>query len=167
MPESIVVSDSTPLIHLARIGELEILRRIFRRVLIPVAVEKEIIEQGIDHADAESIRSAIGKWIDRGEPVSPEKVGAIARSARLHAGEIESIALALDVGAAALIMDEQLGVMYARSRGLRVFRTASVLLSAKKLGYIAHVGPKLDRLRESGFWLADRDYEAILRLAGE
>jgi len=46
MPDA--VSDSSPLIHLAKIEALEIISRLYSRILIPPAVWREVVEEVTD-----------------------------------------------------------------------------------------------------------------------
>ena len=88
----IVVSDSSPLISLARIGELEILRCLYGEILIPQAVWDEIVVEGEGRPGADEVRGS--GWI-RCEPVSNLHLARILRR-ELGAGEAEAIALAVE-----------------------------------------------------------------------
>jgi predicted nucleic acid-binding protein len=58
-----VVSNASPLINLARIGQLSLLPRIFSRVLIPEAVWQEVVVDGEDQPGAKEIHHAV--WVER------------------------------------------------------------------------------------------------------
>ena len=161
------MSDSTPLIHLARIRELKLLRQVFGRIFVPPAVHREVVDQGVGRSGVEEIRSATGDWIEVGRSPDAASAELLVQSLKLQLGEIESILLAQSASAGVVLMDEQLAVDYARKCGLKVVRTAALLIVAKREAYIESVRPRLDALRRSGSWLADRDYDAVLKLAGE
>ena len=57
-----VVADSSPLIALARIGQLNLLATLFRRILIPAEVHHEVTVAGMGLPGAEQVRSAA--WIE-------------------------------------------------------------------------------------------------------
>jgi len=56
-----VVSDSSPLIHLSKIGQLDILRELFGELIIPEAVYRECVMEGKNREDAKRIQNA--NWI--------------------------------------------------------------------------------------------------------
>ena len=88
-----VVSNSSPLIALSRIGRIELLPGLLREVWIPPAVEREVFDG-----------SATPDWI-RVTPLTTKLPPGLA-SVTLGAGEIEAIALATEVGAMWLILDD-------------------------------------------------------------
>ena len=99
--EEIIVADSSPLIGLARIRRLEILRQLARRVAVPPAVWKEIIG---DQPDASGARElAAVNWI---EVQAPYSAAVSALLAEVDPGEAEAIALATLLPAAVLLMDD-------------------------------------------------------------
>jgi hypothetical protein len=87
---------------------------------------------------------------------------------KLDAGEAEAIALASELGASLLLMDESDGRNEARSLGLTVTGTLGVLLRAKQTGVLAALKPVLDTLiQQHCFRLGRALYEQALRQAGE
>jgi hypothetical protein len=86
----------------------------------------------------------------------------------LDRGEAETIALALEVEADLVLLDEREGRRAAQRFGLRVLGVMGILLDAKSHGAIKAVRPHLDALRQTaGFYLADAVYDSVLLLAGE
>ena len=125
----IVVADTTPLNYLILIGEIEVLPRLYGRVVIPPAVHEELAHS---RAPA-SVRAWIGQQPDWLEILSPAPV-VDAALAGLDAGEREAIALAgqlsLSSDSIQLIVDELLGRREAERRGLPVIGTIGVLREA-------------------------------------
>lgn len=74
----------------------------------------------------------------------------------LDAGELESIALALESRADLVLLDEQAARGEARRLGLRVGGTLGVLVEARRRGYLRAVGPDVEALRRYGYWLSPR-----------
>lgn len=73
MLEGILVADSSPLIGLARIGQLEILRQLASKVVIPPAVRDEVILRNVEAPGAAVVRQA--HWIAVEAP-DPREVAA-------------------------------------------------------------------------------------------
>jgi predicted nucleic acid-binding protein len=82
-----VVADASPLIALHQIGQISLLERLFDRVLIPAAVVREVSPS----------LPALPTWIAAGDLTQP--IGSDILKASLGAGESETLALALEVGA--------------------------------------------------------------------
>lgn len=158
-----VVSDSTPLIHLAKMGRLKLLREFFGEIIIPEAVYRECVLEGGDSEDALAIKNA--KWI-KVEKISDEKLKR-AIMLELDEGESEAIVLAIERNAELILIDDYDGREVARALGLKVVGTIGVLLRAKLLGKIESLREELERLKATGFWLSEELYERILKEAGE
>jgi len=112
----IVVGNASPLINLARIGQLDLLRQLYGELLIPEAVWQEVVIQGIGQTGADEVASA--RWIKRVAIVN--RALTIALQQDLDAGEAEAIVLAVERQADLLVMDERLAVrpLYDKACGL-------------------------------------------------
>lgn len=123
----IAVSDTSPLNYLALIGEIELLPRIFTRVLIPPAVISEL-----HHARTPPVVVAwtanLPSWVDVVPP------GQAFEEAALGRGESEAIAVALQVCADVILIDERKASVVARNHGLIVTGTLGVLDIAAERG---------------------------------
>jgi predicted nucleic acid-binding protein len=148
---TLVVTDTSCLIALDRIGHFDLLQELFT-VLAPPAV---VAEFGRKPA-----------WLTV-RPV-PDTTRVTELLEVIDRGEAEAIALALTIPDAELLIDEARGRKVARGLGLQVTGTAGVLLEAKRQGQIAAVRPLLDALiREHGFHLSEQLYAHIVGTAGE
>jgi predicted nucleic acid-binding protein len=86
----------------------------------------------------------------------------------LDFGEAETIALALELEAGLVLLDEQAGRYAAQHFNLRVMGTVGLLVRAKNLGLIDEVRSHLDALRQqAGFYLSEAVYQHALSLTGE
>ena len=101
----IVVADSSPLIALARIERLDLLRDLFGSVLLPTAVWREVVQEGVDRPGAAALMAT--HWIEE-RAILDVGLAAHLRK-KLGAGESEAIVLAKEVVADFLLMDERLG----------------------------------------------------------
>ncbi|WP_297514918.1 DUF3368 domain-containing protein [Thermococcus sp.] len=158
-----MVSNSTPLIHLAKIGRLDLLRKFFGEVFIPKAVYRECVLEGKGSKDAELIEKA--DWIK----VVEIKDETLKKSLMLELdeGESEAIVLSLEMNADLLLIDDYDGREVARALGLKVTGTIGVLLRAKFREKIPSLRVELEKLKETGFWLSEGLYKRILEEAGE
>jgi hypothetical protein len=159
-----VVSDASILINLARIGELDLLRRLYGALMIPEAVWREVVIAGAGQPGAEEVRAA--SWIKTRDVVNEHLVRALRQD--LDAGEAEAIALALEVEADLLLMDERLGRETAQHLGVRYMGLLGLLIVVKRKGLIRAVRPRLDMLRdEANFRVSDALYARVLKDEGE
>lgn len=155
-----VVSNSSPLINLARIGKLTLLRELFGVLIVPDAVWQEVVVEGAGQPGADEVRSAA--WIQRQAVMNTQLVQALQQD--LDAGEAEAIALSLELGADLLLMDENLGRQTARHFGLRYIGLIGALVMAKRRGLISAVKPHLDLLRDiAGFRVEAALYDHVLK----
>ena len=164
---SAVVSDSSPLNYLALLSDFDLLRQIYRSVVIPPAVYREVVESGAAYPVGKAVQAALGDWISVAEAPRAADVAALRHNFHLDLGESEAILVAEALENASVLMDERRGVQCARSRGMVVIRTPLIYAHAKILGLVGSVQQKLDELRFHGFRLSDRHYEQILRDLGE
>jgi predicted nucleic acid-binding protein len=160
----IVVSNTSPLTNLAAIGQFDLLHSLYARLNIPDGVEEELSAGGRHWPGHEPVTQA--DWIQRHTVQNRTLVTALRRD--LGLGESESIALALELGADLILLDEKEGRHTAQRLGLRVIGVIGILLEAKTQGAIDKVGPSLDALRQTaGFYLSEQLYQSILLLTGE
>ncbi len=159
-----VVSNASPLINLAWIGKLEILSELYGNIVIPEAVWSEVAIQGLNQPGSKEVKDA--KWIEVQKVVDQDLVISFQRD--LDAGESEAIALALQISADLLLMDERLGREIAALFNVRVMGVIGILIEAKRKGLIREIKASLDQLRMiSGFFIKPVLYERILREEGE
>jgi len=155
----ILVSDSGPLISLAKIGKFSLLKKIFGEVIIPEAVYQEVVEEGRGKAGEEEVRSA--KWIEVKKIENHLAVRVLL--SEIKKGEAESIVLADEVNADLLVMDDSDARHIAEKSGLDVIGTVGILITAGELGLIKDTVKAIDDLRDRGFYLKDEDYRWILK----
>ena len=160
-----VVADTGPLIALARVERLELLRRLFERVVVPPAVHAELVLDS-ERPGARVLSSAFdGGWI-AATVVTDSALGR-ELAQLLGPGEAEAIALAEQEDARFLLVDDARGRRIARSRAVSVVGLAGVLLYGKSRGEPAAVGPILGDLSNAGYRLSTRLIDGVLTRAGE
>ncbi|MBI5789309.1 MAG: DUF3368 domain-containing protein [Candidatus Schekmanbacteria bacterium] len=154
-----VVSNSTPLIALSKIGYFSLLQEYFSEVYIPQAVYSEVVERKPELYGAKEVASL--SWV-KTQKVQNQLAVETLRS-HLGAGESEAIVLATESKADLLLLDEASGRRIAQSLGLKITGTVGVLLKAAKDGKL-DLKESLDRLLAEGFRLSEKEYQRILKL---
>jgi predicted nucleic acid-binding protein len=160
----IVVADAGPLIASARIGRFDLLRRVFDHVIIPQAVYDEVVVKGSGRPGSDETQRALGDWVE----VASVKSTAMARSlaTKLGQGESEAIALAVELSADMILLDDSKARATANFMGLRVSGTVGVLIQAHRSGLLSDLRQALDNLRANGFRIDDEVYRRVLSLSG-
>jgi hypothetical protein len=91
---SAVVSDSSPLNYLALLSDFDLLREIYRNLVIPQAIHHEVVERGSHYPVGKAVSAALGAWISVAEAPDAEQVMSLRREHRLDQGEREAILVA-------------------------------------------------------------------------
>lgn len=154
MSKTLVVSDSSPLIALERIGHLHLLPALFEKLVIPPAVRLEVFGN-----------RPLPEWAE--EKTIKQLLTPRMAAARLGPGEREAIALALELNAAELLLDDLAARRLAVALAVPMIGTLGLLLRAKQRGLIPHVKPLLEALQQHGFHISERLYKGILLAAAE
>ena len=149
-----VVSNSSPLIALDGIGELNLLEKLFTDIVIPPAVTRETASS-----------KGLPGWIR--EMALGQAIGAQVLSASLGAGESEAICLALELNARWVLLDDRPARRLAQSLNLPVIGTLGVLLTCKRRGLIQAIKPLVDGLVRFGFRVSPSLYQRVIKAAGE
>jgi uncharacterized protein len=162
----LVVSNTSPIMNLAAVDMLDLLRLQFGEVLVPAAVIDEL-KLDTDYPGTSEIRNAMNSGWLRQVNLEEDRV-AMALKRELDNGEAEAIALALQLRIESILMDERDGRSVAKSMGLVPIGVIGVLLRAKQNGDITSVKEVLNKLRdEAGFYMTDSFLKDILSAVGE
>jgi predicted nucleic acid-binding protein len=143
----IVVADTSPINYLLLIGHIDILPRLYQRVIIPTAVAVEL-------SDTEApalVRSWIENkpdWIEIGEKTNQD-----ISIAFLGRGEQDGIALAQSIGADIILLDDLMARKAAQARNLHVTGTLGVLCRAAENGWV-DLQNALEKLQSTNFYIA-------------
>lgn len=156
-----VVSNTTPLISLMKIGKLDFLKDLFGEVWIPNEVFEEI-QKGMDKEFYEDPSKI--EWI-KIKKVKDKK--SLSYFIDLDKGDAETIALAVENDADLVIIDEILGRYYAKHAGLKITGTIGLLIKAKQKGLVQQIKPMIAQLKEKGIWLSDSLVQQALKLSNE
>ncbi len=157
----IVVSDTSPVTNLLKINQLEILRKVYGIVILPAMVYEELCRLPEQQAwiDQQS-------WIFVQEAIDEKLVRNLEND--LDEGEAEAIALALELKADYLIIDERKGREKAEGLGLKIVGLLGTLLLAKEKGFVEAVKPLVDKLLDKArFKIHPALYQRVMEMAGE
>jgi predicted nucleic acid-binding protein len=157
----LVISNATPIIAPALIGQLDLLQKLYGQVMIPPAVAAEILAGG-QRAGAMELPNAA--YIQTTPLLDPRRADLLSD---LDRGEAEVLALAQERQADLVIMDERLGRRHARRLGFTLTGVLGVLLRAKQQNHLGQLQPLIIQLQQGGIHLSDPPVERVLYLAGE
>ncbi len=145
----IVVADTSPVRYLILIGEIELVPKLYGRVLIPSAVFAELRAS----ASPEPVRKFTEdgpEWLEIATLSQPIENDLLRI---LHLGESEAIQLATEIKADLLLIDEKRGRAVAVDRGLEIIGTIGVLLSAHRKGLV-DLEESISKLQGTDFYMS-------------
>ena len=161
-----IISNTSPLLNLAIIDHLDLLRQQFGQIFIPPPVLTEL-KPNTGYPGVERLEQALAAMWVRVVDLTDNKL-AQALMLELDQGEAAAIALALEQGHGQILMDERDGRVKAKALGLKPVGVLGVLLRAKIEGDLVSVKEAMQALRaDAGFFIDDQLFEAILTEAGE
>jgi len=129
-----VVSDTSVLIGLSRIGFLWLLTRFWGMVAIPEAVYEEVMK---GFPGSVEVTEAVGQGWLRVEKVKDQKVVALLQLSLKGRGESECIVLAREIGAKAVLTDDRKARKAVEASGIAAIGTLGLLVRATKEGILA------------------------------
>jgi predicted nucleic acid-binding protein len=152
MTSGVAVFDATPLIAFYQIGQLGLVQGLFLHTLVPPVVEREV---------APSL-GMLPHWIEVQDAIAMPSF-----SRRLDAGEQAAIALAMQVSAGFVVLDDLAGRLTAAELGLTVVGSLGLLVRAKRNGLIREVRPMMAEMISNRLYTSELLRREILELAGE
>ncbi|MCB9035723.1 MAG: DUF3368 domain-containing protein [Lewinellaceae bacterium] len=152
MPEKIIIADSSCLIALSNIGELQILQQVYQQITITPEIENEFGEAILD-------------WIIIEEVTDKKKIEIL--ELELDKGESSAIALAIEKENSLLEIDEKKGRNVAKKMGIKITGILGVIIKAKEIGLIKKITPLIEKLEKVDFRISKTLKEKILRRVGE
>jgi len=160
---SLWVVDASPLIFLAKLERLDLLRQAAGSVCLPQAVADEI--RAKPDMATQVLEQALQTWIE--VRVVDNRMAVDLLLAELDLGEAEIIVLAKILNAEYVVMDDLDARRFARRVGLRPIGTLGLLLAARLRGEIPSLQAEIQRLEKFGFRVSSALKAQLLRAAGE
>ena len=157
-----VVVNSTPIIALAKVEKLDVLKAMYGQIIIPEAVFSEVT------AKDDCVKDLLLKnneWIKVKSIVNFSEKAMF--KARLHDGEVEVMVLAKELKADVVIIDDYAARKTAEYIGLNLTGTIGILIKAKRKGLIDLVMPIVQVMEQNGIYYSEQLKEQIRNLANE
>jgi predicted nucleic acid-binding protein len=151
MPK-VIISDTSCLIILNNIGELDLLRRLYKTVIITQDILSEYGEK-------------LPEWIEVQQAKDPYRQQLLEM--QIDKGEASAIALALEIDDNIVILDDWKARKLAERLGLSITGTLGVIIRAKNTGVINSIKPYLDKIRETNFRISEELEQIALQEANE
>lgn len=158
-----IVSNTSPLIALAKVDALALLKSLFNEVHIPTAVHRELLAK--TGPEAQRLNEALEDFLIVTICPSPTRE-AEAITQGIGEGAQQAIILAHSLSKL-LLIDERTGRQAARRLNLEITGVVGVLIQAKTLNLIAKVSSVLEQMRQNGYWLSDSLMALAVTLDGE
>lgn len=144
-----IIADTSCLILLEKIGELDLLYKVFGKILITQEI-----------ADEYGLQLPV--WLSVQEPINRNYQKILEAS--VDKGEASAIALAVELIDCLLIIDDLKGRNLAQSLGIKITGTLGVILEAKLSGKINSVKPRLAKIKQTDFhFSADLERQILAR----
>jgi len=143
----LVVADASPLHYLILVDAVDVLRRLFEKIYVPIEVRDELTRPAAP-ADVRTWMQRVPNWIDiLPTPAVQSDDPALTT---LDSGERAAIVLAKSLKADLLLIDDRSGASAAQQRGLMVTGTLGVLDLASRAGLL-DLRSTFTRLQKTNF----------------
>lgn len=162
MNSGVIVADSSPLIALALIAQLDLLQKLYAETIIPPAVWEETTIYGSGMPGADAISNI--NWF-RMETPEPSILKPL--SILVDRGESEVISIALNRKDATVLLDDSRARRVAERMNIKRIGTAGLLRKTKKFGLISRIRPCFEMLHSNGIYINQKLIDAILDDVGE
>lgn len=158
------VSDSSPLIVLAKLGCFDLLKRLFPQLYISTEVHQEVVIAGAGLPGASEVAGA--QWIEVRQLGDQAGPSAALKTLALGAGEFSTILLARELSADAVLLDDYNARKVARAQGLNVRGTVGLLETFYERGYLSDLRAVFLKLIERDVYVDRRLLDSRLRSLG-
>jgi predicted nucleic acid-binding protein len=166
-----IVSNSSPLIYLTRIGALNLLHQLFGEVLIPEGVKIEVVDRGLEvkAPDALAIKEILEKadWLRVKKLTAAQKSAAkvLSENTLIDMTDGEAIILARDTRSP-LLVDDREAVALCELEGVKTVGTLGVIMQAVKKKVLRKKDARklIDALIDRGFYLGVEVYREAMRM---
>jgi predicted nucleic acid-binding protein len=152
IPDKIVVTDASCFITLEKIDGLQLLNALYKQVITTPEIAAEYGKRLPD-------------WVDVKAVLDRELLYTYAETVDI--GEASAMALAVEIHADLLIIDDAEGRRFAKKLELNITGTVGVILSAKLNSIIPTVKPYIIKIQQTNFRISEWLISQVLKDAGE
>jgi predicted nucleic acid-binding protein len=160
--KSIVINTGPIIALVAALGDLTVLKHLYKDVLVPFEVSSEILQGGQSSFAVKEFNDAT--WLVKHN--APQKISPFL-SQTLDVGEAAVVQLALQSNISTVCIDEAVGRRVARLNELKLTGSIGILIRAKKEGFPIVIRDAIQRMRSYGIWLSDGVVSFALEQVGE
>lgn len=146
----VLVSNSSPIIHLAKINKLSLLKDLYGKLFVPQKVYSECTDTRYYQNEVKLINNA--DWLQV-KTILDYKLFSLLNS-ELDAGEAEALILAMELNADLILLDDKEARVKGRILDIRATGTLGVLIKAKQKCLIDSLEVNITQLQDSGFRLS-------------
>lgn len=150
--QKVIISDTSCIILLDKLGELNLLNKLFGQIIITQEI-------------ADEFKKELPDWFTVVNPTN--KTYQKILEASLDKGEASAIAFAIEQSNCLLIIDDYKGRKYAEQLGIKITGTLGVIIAAKQTGHIKSVKPLLVKIKKTDFRLSPDLEMRALKKSGE
>ena len=151
MPK-VIISDTSCLIILTKIGEIDLLRHLYKTVTITQEISLEYGENLPEWFEVQQVKDHYRQQL---------------LEMQIDKGEASAIALALETSDNIVILDDWKARKVAERLGISVTGTLGVIIKAKNTGIIPSIKPYLDKIRDTNFRISEELEQIALKEANE
>lgn len=148
----IIISDTSCFIVLSKIGQLDLLKKVYREVTTTIEI-------------AEEYKDSLPDWV-KVKKVTDESRQALLEM-QLDKGESSAIALAMEIPESTLILDDYKARKIADLLRIPYTRTIGIIIKAKQLGFVSLIRPILERIKQTDFRISPELEAIVLKEARE
>lgn len=158
----IIVADTTPILYLIKIREIDVLQLLFDKVCIPKEVYNELTKDK-NYIDEINILDNT-PFIEVYEVDDKIKISNYMEFDGIYKGEAEAIALCKQLGSKLILMEDSVGIKLAKEEKINVVRIGTLLISLNKNGYKTkeEITSILTKLKETKIRISQNIYDYIL-----
>ena len=144
--QTLIISDTTCLVLLEKIGELELLKKLYQEITITTTIFEEF-------------KKPVPKWIKIQDPRNNNYF--LSLSEMVDPGEASAIALSIEIENSILILDDLKARKLANELQLKYTGTIGILLLAKNKGLINDFNRLIEKIQETNFRLSNAILERL------
>ena len=158
-----VIVNTTPLIALCHVGQLELLKKIYGEIMIPQAVYRELSKKK-ESICKKQVDNALD-WIHV-EKIENQMAKSMFKT-QLHDGEVEVMILAKEKNADIVVIDDANAKKHAKYLKLSVTGTLGVLIKAKRQGHISELKPVIQEMIDKNIYISEKVMKICLEQVNE